>query len=422
MIYFSFINSILWILVIIIMIFISFYLTIKFKGIQFRIFKMIKYLFNKKDNNNEINSFKTLMLTLAGKVGVGSISGIALAIYLAGPGTIFWIWIISLLSIPIVYAETYLGIKYRERKNNLYNGGPAYYIKNGLKKMKLGYIYSIIIIISYVIGFVSIQVNTISKSIISFINIRPITIGIILCIITSFIIFNGIKKVVNVTSRIVPIMTIIYLLLGILVIIKNIDIISSVFKIIIDNAFNYKTFGVSFLTTMIMGIQRGIFSNEAGIGTGSIAASINEDNNIISSGYIQMFGVYITSFLICTITSIIVIISNYEMLNIHDPNGIEIALFSFNYHFGNLGNILLICLILLFAFSTILSAYYYGEVSLSYLNTNNTLIIKFLLLITIIIGSIISSSSIWLFIDLNMAILAIINIYAIYKLRNDIKT
>jgi AGCS family alanine or glycine:cation symporter len=217
-------------------------------------------------------------------------------------------------------------------------------------------------------------------------------------------------------------MTIIYLLLGIFVIIKNIDIIPSIFKIIIDSAFSYKSFGVSLLTILIMGIQRGIFSNEAGIGTGSIAASINEDNNIISSGYIQMLGVYITSFLICTITSIIVIISNYGILNINDPNGIEIALFSFNYHFGNIGNFLLIVLIILFAFSTILSAYYYGEVSLCYFNSNNTLIIKFLLLITIIIGSIISSSSIWLFIDLNMAILAIINIYAIYKLRNDIKT
>ena len=112
MIYFSFINSILWILVIVLIIIISFYLTFKFRGIQFRVYKMIKLLFNSNSNKN-INSFKTLMLTLAGKIGVGSISGVALAIYLAGPGTIFWIWVISLLSIPIVYAETYLGIKFR---------------------------------------------------------------------------------------------------------------------------------------------------------------------------------------------------------------------------------------------------------------------------------------------------------------------
>ena len=419
MIYFSFFNNILWILVIIFMIILGIYLTIKFKGIQFGIFKMLKCLFNKKGNNNEFNSFKTLMLTLAGKVGVGSISGIALAIYLAGPGTLFWLWFISFFTIPIVYAETYLGIRYREKKNNQYIGGVAYYIKNGLKKYNLGYIYSMIIIICYVIGFVSIQSNTITKSIISIINVRPIMIGLILGIVTSLIVFGGIKKIVDTTSKIVPIMTILYIILGIFIIIKNVDVIPSIIKIIIKNAFDYKTFGVS---SMIIGIQRGIFSNEAGIGTGSIAASINQDNDITNNSYIQMLSVYITSFLICTITGIIVILSNYGILNISDPNGIEIALFSFNYHFGNIGNILLIVLIILFAFSTILSAYYYGEVCLNYFNHHNNDILKILLLVVVLLGSVFSSSIIWLFIDIFITILAIINIYAIYKLRHEIKT
>lgn len=422
MIYFSFFSNILWILVIFLIIFISFSFTFKFRGIQFRIIKMIKELF-RNNSKNEINSFKTLMLTLAGKIGVGSIAGVAMAIYISGPGTLFWLWFISLLSIPIVYAETYLGIKYREKNsNNEYCGGPAYYIKNGLKNNKLGMIYSIVIIITYIIGFVGIQSNTITKSLISIINIKPIIIGIILCIITSFIIFGGLKKIIDTTSKIVPIMTIMYIFLGLFVIIKNIDIIPSIFKIIIDSAFDYKSFGVGFITMIIIGIQRGIFSNEAGIGTGSIAASVNQDNNIVSSSYIQMLGVYITSFLICTITGLMVIISNYGILNISDPNGIEIALFSFNYHFGNIGNILLVILILLFAFSTILSAYYYGEVSLNNFKKKNINILRFLLIMMVLLGTIFSSTYIWMFIDINVSILALINLYAIYKLRNEIKT
>lgn len=419
---FNYFNNVLWILVINLIIFISIYLTIKLKGIQFKIFKMFCALFNKGKTRSEINSFKALMLTLAGKIGVGSISGIALAIYIAGPGTMFWIWLISLLAIPLVYAETFLGIRYREKNSSgEFNGGPSYYIKNGLDKYNLGAIYSIIIIISYLVGFVSIQSNTIVKSLISIVDIKPILVGIILSLITSFIIFGGIKKIVDATSKIVPIMSIIYVFLGIVIIFRNIDIIPSIFKVIIISAFNYKTFGVGLVTVMITGIRRGIFSNEVGIGTGSIAASINQDNDIIRSGYVQMFGVYITSFLICTVTGLMVIISNYGILNVSDPNGIEIAIYSFNYHFGNLGNIILVVLIVLFAFSTILSAYYYGEVSLNYFNRNNSYIVKIVLILMVLLGSIFSSTSIWVFTDIFIAILVIINIYAIYKLREKIR-
>ena len=419
MIYFSFINNILWIIVIIMLLIISIYFFIKLRGIQFRIFKIIKELLN---NNNKYNCFKTMMLTLAGKIGVGSISGVALAIYLAGPGTLFWIWFISFLVIPIVYSETYLGMKYREENiKKEYDGGPAYYIKNGLGNYKLGMIYSLIIIIAYVIGFVSIQSNTITKSIVSIVNINLLNIGIILSIITSFIIFGGIKKVVVTTSKIVPIMTILYIILGIIVIVNNIDMIPNIFKIIINDAFNYKSFNIGFFSSMIMGIQKGIFSNEAGIGTGSIAASLNQDNNIINNSYIQILGVYVTSFLICSITGIMILISNYGILDVSDPNGIEIALFSFKYHFGNIGIILLVVLIVLFAFSTIISAYYYGEVSLNYFNKKNINILRVILLLVILFSSIFSSSVIWLFIDFFIAILAIINIYAIYKLRHEIK-
>ena len=422
----SSLNDKLWIIVTILIFILGLYFTIKLRGIQFDFKKMLKEVTKKEKATDGISSFKTLMLSLAGRIGVGSISGVALAIYLGGPGTIFWIWMISLLSATLAYSETYLGIKYREKdEDNVYKGGPAYYIKKKLNLPKLGAIYAAIIIICYGIGFMSIQSNTISKAVIEVVSINPVIIGIILSIITLLIIFGGIKKIANATSKIVPIMSLLYIGLSLYVIIKNISLIPNVFSVIISGAFNLKSFASGFLVTLLTGVQRGIFSNEAGLGTGSIAASSGSNNNPSSQGYIQMLGIYITSFLICTSTAIIILTSNYNSLNIIDPNGIEIATSAFNYHLGSFGNIFLVVSIFLFAFSTILSGYYYGESSLKYffskVNKKYINILKILTIIVIFVGSIASSTIVWKFTDVFVAFLAFINIYAMYRLRKEIK-
>ena len=415
----NFINNKLWIFISVLIIYTGVYFTYKLKGINFNIIKMVKELLKKEKNTTGISSFKTLMLSLAGRIGVGSISGIALAIYQGGPGTIFWIWIISILSTPITYAETYLGIKYKDKNT----GGPSYYIKKVLNKHKLASLYSIIILISYITGFISIQSNTITKSITTIYKINPLIIGVILSILTLIIIFGGISKIANSTSRIVPIMSILYIIISIYIIIINIDLIPHIIKSIINSAFNIKAFTSSFLPIMILGMQKGIFSSEAGIGTSAIVAPTS-NNSPISGGYIQMLGIYITTFLICTSTAIIVLTSNYRILNIQDTNGIEIASYAFKYHLGNNGNIILVILIILFAFSTILTGYYYGESCLKYFNKSNKLYIIILKLITIIIifiGSFFSSTIMWKFTDLSIGILILINTYAIIKLKNKIK-
>ena len=421
----SIINNKLWIFISVLIIYTGSYFTYMLKGIQLNIVKMIKELFKKEEKNTGISSFKTLMLSLAGRIGVGSISGIALAIYLGGPGTIFWIWFISLISAPLTFAETYLGIKYKDRdKNNNSIGGPSYYIKKALNNKKLASLYSIIIIISYISGFISIQSNTITKSITTIYNINPLIIGLILSIITLIIIFGGINKIANTTSKIVPIMSLLYIGTSLYITITNIYLIPNIIKSIISSAFNIKAFTTSFLPIMILGVQRGIFSSETGIGTCAIAASTGDNNSPISEGYIQMFGIYITSFLICTSTAIIILTSNYKILNINDINGIEIASHAFKYHLGNNGNILLVILIILFAFSTILTGYYYGESCLEFFNKSNKLYIIMLKLITIIIifiGSFFSSTIMWKFTDLLIAIPILINIYAIIKLKDEIK-
>lgn len=421
----SIINDKLWIFISVLIIYTGIYFTYKLKGINFNIIKMIKELLKKDKNSTSISSFKTLMLSLAGRIGVGSISGIALAIYIGGPGTIFWIWFISIISTPLTYVETYLGIKYKEKdKNNDSVGGPSYYIRNALNNPKLASTYSIIILIAYITGFISIQSNTITKSITNIININPLIVGLILSIITLLIIFGGINKIANTTSKIVPIMSLLYIGISIYIIITNISLIPYIIRSIIRNAFNIKAFTSSFLPIMILGVQRGIFSSEIGIGTCAIAAATGDNNNPVSGGYIQMLGIYITTFLICTSTAIIVLSSNYRILNIKDINGIEIASIAFKYHLGNIGNILLVVLIILFAFSTILTGYYYGESCLKYFNKSNKIYIILLKIITtiiIFIGSFFSSTIMWNFTDLFIGLLIIINIYTIIKLRNKIK-
>lgn len=418
-------NKILWGVATAFIIWAGIYFSFKLKFIQFDLKKIIKYTF-KKETKKGLNSFSTLMLTLAGKIGVGSIAGVALAIYIGGLGTIFWMWVIALISAANTYAETYVGIVYNEiDEENIFKGGPSYYIKNGLKKNILAYICAIIIIGCYLFGFIPIQANTITKSINEIAYINPTIIGLILCFFSAIIIFGGIKKISKAANKIVPLMTLLYLIIAIYIIVNNINIIPDIFISIFKSAFNTKAFTTGFITTLIIGIQRGIFANESGLGTGSIASSTINTNEPYKAGYVQMLGIYIATFLICTSTAIIIATSDYSNINFYDVNGIEITQYAFNYHLGIFGNILIIISIILFAFSTILTGYYYIESNLKFFNNNisNTklFIAKLITLIFLFIGCIISSKKLWNIVDILIAILAIINIYSLLKLKNKIK-
>lgn len=379
----------------------------------------------KKKNKNEMSQFDTLMLTLAGRIGVGSIAGIALGIYIGGIGSLFWVWITTFIVAILAYVETFLGVKYREcDSNGHYLGGPSYYIKNGLKNKKLSYFYAILILVCYIGGFLGIQANTITKSLLEMISLSKYLVSIVLVIITAICIFGGISVISKITSKLVPIMTILYLFLfGYIVCVYNTQMLNIILNIIKD-AFNIKSFFGGFLSTCIIGLQRGIFSSEAGLGTGSIAASTSDYGNICEQGHLQIIGVYITSLLICTATAFFILTTDYTNVSFGDINGIEIMQYAFVYHFGSFGGILLFIFIFLFASSTILTGYYYGESALKFiLGKNNTKIIftlKCITLLVIYIGSIISPTILWNITDLLVALLAIINIYALIKLRKDI--
>ncbi len=420
------INDYIWIIAALVIFVSGVYFTFKLKFLQFNFKKMFKSLKVKNYDDNSISPKSALMMVLAGRVGVGSISGVALAIYTGGVGAIFWMWMAALFAVTNTFGETVLGIKYKEKdEDNIYKGGPSYYIKKGLKNKKLSITYTVIIIICYSFGFTSIQSNTITTSALQMFDINKIIIASILSLIVLLIIFGGVKKISNVTSKLVPFMIALYVFTGVYILIVNYTQIGFVIKKIIKSAFNFKSITGGFLGTFLIGIQRGIFSNEAGIGTGSIASSTVKTNNAAEQGYIQMIGVYITTILICTSTAIIIMTSNYNMLSLNDINGIEITQYAFEYHLGNIGDIIIFASIIMFAFSTILTAYYYGESSLKSifksLTKEKALILKLLIVLVVFFGSILSPTTLWNLVDTLAAILVIINVYAILKLRYEIK-
>ena len=406
------IDSILWAIATILMVYSGIYFTYKLKFVQFNFKEMFKNIIKKEDNS--ISPFESLMMVLGGRIGVGSIAGIALAIYLGGIGSIFWMWIIGFISAANSFSETTLGVKYQEKDKNLYKGGPSYYIKNGLNNKKLGRFYALIIVISQVFGFLSIQANTITNSI----NINPIISGLVITLVSFIIINKSTKQLFKISSKLVPIMTLIYIIASIFIIICNIDQIPNLLKSIISEAFNFKSLGFGVLSSFIVGIQRGIFSNEAGLGTGAIAASTVKTAFPVSQGYVQILGIYITTFLICTATALVILTSNINFLG-NNLNGIEITQNAFIYHLGNVGNVIVIISIVLFAFSTILAGFYDAESNLKYL-TNKTSYLKLIVCFVLFISSIIPAKTIWEIVNILTALLAITNIYALIKLKKDI--
>lgn len=418
------INNYLWIFVVILMIGSSLYFTFKLKGIQFNFKEMFKSLI-KNDSKGGTSPFGALMFSLAGRVGVGSISGVALSIYIGGSGTIFWLWIMAFVGSILTFCETVLASKYHIKSGKNYFGGPSYYIEKGLGKRWLGIIYSITIIIAYVCFFIAIQSNTITKALNSFsflanLNYLSYISGFLLSLISAFIIFGGVQRVTKITDKLVPFMGLFYLFLAGFVILKNIDDVPYIMGLILKNAFSLKA-GVGGLigTVILVGVKRSIFSSEAGIGTGAIASSVCNPKNPSSLGYVQMLGIYITSLVICTATAFIILLGP-SLTPILDANGIEFASNAFNYHFGSFGSFSLFLCVFMFSYSTILTGYYYGESCFKHIFNKESFFIKLFSVIIVFWGSIASSDFLWSIVDLFIALLAIINIYAILKLRNNV--
>lgn len=407
--YFLNILSITWYFASVLLIYAGIIYSLKYKFKQFNIKEFISAI--KSKSNNDVSPFSSLSMSLAAKIGVGALSGVALALYFGGVGSIFWMCIISLLVSINAYVECKLGIKYRDKILKDYVGGPSFYIKKCLNNKYLSKLYGVLVIITYSGLFLSIQSNTI-VNVLSDFNINITLIVFILSMITFLIIIKGVHNIFLVDSILVPIMLLLYLGLGGYVIINSNNLFM-IFKLMINEAFNLK----SIIPVFLIGMQRAIFISESGVGTSAISSG-SCDNEPSKQGMLEMLGIHITTFLVCFITFIIIVTTDYNLINFGDINGIEIVMYAFNYHFGSLGKIMLTIITILFAFSTIISGYFFGENNVRIFTNNEKIIIlfKILVILVIIISGYVSPNILWNLTDYFIAILAIINISSILKI------
>jgi len=402
--------SITWYIASILILYSSIKYIFKYKFIQLKIRKFIKAI--KSKSNNNISPLSSLCVSLAAKIGVGSLSGVALALYFGGIGSMFWLCIISLIVSVNTYVECIIGIKYREKIDGDYVGGPSYYIAKCLGNKKLGILYSILIIITYSGLFLSVQSNTIVSAI-GYFNINSIYVVVILSISIFVVIIMGIKSISRVNSISLPGMIIFYLLIGIYVFISNSNNILEIFLNVVREAFNIK----SIIPVFLIGMQRSIFITESSIGTSAISASAC-DNDAHNQGMLEVMGIHITTFIVCFITFLIIVTSNYNLIEFKNINGIEIVMNAFNYHFGNYGGLILTIVTVLFAFSTIISSYYFGESNLKIITKNKKIqvIFKIIFMVIIVFSCYIEPQFLWNLTDYFVAILVIINVSSILKI------
>lgn len=392
----------MWIFLSFLMLITSILLTIKINFKNFKIIKMLKTLLKDKT---------ALFLSLGTKIGVGSIIGTTASIIIGGPSGVIWMFIFSILTSSLIYAESYLGIKYREKTKDGHIGGSYYILKNGLNKKRLAIISLLLLLIIYSFLFQMVQSNTIAHSIELTMNINKNIIFVIFIIILSITLSLNIKELLNTMNKIVPFMCLLFIIIALLAITKNIKILLPSLKLLFSNITRLK----SFFAGAIIGIKRSIFMNETLIGTTSLSASIDKNDKKTAIN-IQVLGTYIITFIIGLLITLMISIYlyKYDITN----NYLELIINVFNSLIGNIGVYILIIIFILFGTTTILSGYYIGKSNLEHL-TNRKLILHIfkLLFITFTLGGIfINTSLLWKIIDSFMYIMIIINIYSIIRL------
>jgi alanine or glycine:cation symporter, AGCS family len=417
------INEVLWSYVlIIVLIGLGLYFTIRTKFVQIINFpEMLRVLFDKRtidaSGKKGTSSFQAFAISAASRVGTGNLAGVASAIALGGPGAIFWMWIIALLGAASGFVESTLAQVYKVPEKSQYRGGPAYYMEKGLNKRWLGIIFAITITFTYGLVFNSVQSNTISLAFEGQFNIPEGTMAIVLIVLTAAVIFGGLKSIANVSQIIVPIMAILYLVIAFYVVIINIQAIPEMFSLIFANAFGFKEVaGGGFGAAIMMGIKRGLFSNEAGMGSAPNAAATAEVTHPVKQGLIQALGVFFDTLLICSATGFIILSAGGYAGS--DLDGIQITQNAFTQHIGVWAGIFVAIAIFLFAYSSILGNYYYGESNIGYIKNSPgwLLVYRLAVLAMVAFGALSSFDFVWALADLTMAIMALINLYAIVKL------
>lgn len=416
------INMYLWnYLIIFILIGAGLFFTMTTGAVQVRLFKeMIRLVTESAGNSthkNQVSSFQALCVSTASRVGVGNIAGIAIAVVLGGPGAIFWMWVIALIGAATSFIECTLAQIYKEpQPQGGFFGGPAYYIRYGLNSKFLSVLFAILITITYGWIYNSVQANTLVASLAPFGADLTIA-GAIVAALTGIVIFGGISRVAKASEVIVPIMALLYIGTALYVMIVNIVHLPAVLWTIVSSAFDPTAAGAGFLgATMMNGIKRGLFSNEAGEGSVPNAAATATAHHPVEQGLVQSFGVYLTTFVICTASAFIVLmIGDYSTTGL---TGIALVQYNLEQEIGWWAPYAIAIFIVLFSFSSLVGNYYYGEINITHLTDKKIYlhIFRFGVIAMTFIGSIASLDLVWNLADLFMAFLVLTNVSSILRM------
>lgn len=419
------VNDFIWTYILIaVLIGCALYFSYKTKFVQFRLIgETFRLLFksNKKNSDEEgkksVSPFQAFMVSIASHVGTGNLAGVATAIAIGGPGSIFWMWIIALLGAATSFIECTLAQLYKIKGADSFIGGPAYYMSKGLKKPWMGSLFAVLLIFTFPFSYNTVQSNTICAAFQEAFSFDPTVVGIVLTVLTFVIIFGGIQRIAKVSSVIVPVMALSYIALALFVVVMNIKLLPDVFNLIISSAFGWnQIFGGMFGAAIMNGIKRGLFSNEAGEGSAPNVAATADVSHPVKQGLIQMFGVFADTLIICSCTAFIILFSGVNIVD--GANGIQLTQQALTSQIGGAGTIFIAVAIMFFAFSSIIGNYYYGEANILYLSKKRWVLILYRVLTCamVMFGAIASLNLAWSLADICMACLTACNLIAITQL------
>lgn len=413
---------------IILLIAVGVYFTIRTKGVQFRLFvdgvKSIMEPGEKKQNGEKkVSSFQALMISTASRVGTGNIAGIATAIAAGGPGSVFWMWIMALIGGASAFVESTLAQVYKVKDGGQYRGGPSYYMERALGKRWMGVLFSILLIICFAYGFNGLQSYNMSSALEHYVpnysdTIWPMVVGSVLTVLFGLIIWGGTHRIGFISSVIVPIMASIYIIMGLVTMVMNITELPGVIALILREAFDVQAIMGGFAgSAVVLGIKRGLFSNEAGMGSAPNASASANVEHPVTQGLVQVISVFIDTILICSSTAFMLLLSGVEGKS-GVLDGIPYVQQAIRANVGDWGIHFITFSIFAFAFTSLIGNYCYAESNILFIKNNKVLlnIFRITCLIAVFLGAQADFGLVWNLADVTMGLMAIVNIIALFLL------
>ncbi|GEB34981.1 MULTISPECIES: alanine/glycine:cation symporter family protein [Brevibacillus] len=414
------INDFFWSYVLIVML-VVLGLFFSFKG-RFLQVRMIKDMLQairegKKGSADSISPFQAFCISMAARVGTGNITGIAIAVALGGPGAVFWMWVIAIIGSASAFVESTLAQVYKIKDKDGFRGGPAYYMEKGLNKRWMGALFAVLITLSFGLVFNAVQSNTITLAFENSFGTDRLTIGLIMTIAFAAIIFGGVKRIAKMSEYIVIVLAILYIGVALFIVMMNITKMPEMIALIVKSAFGLEQVAGGTLGAALMhGVKRGLFSNEAGMGSAPNAAATATTSHPVKQGLIQAFGVLTDTLIICTSTAFIILLSGAYKQS--DLSGIELSQAALSIHLGDWASATLAVMVFLFAFSTLIGNYYYGETNIEFLKTSKLwlMLYRVSVLAMVLFGAVAKVQLVWDLADLFMGLMVVVNLIAIFML------